>query len=116
MCFCTHDAVFSPAGLSDEPGEFRGFPRRREATGHGGEGQQAHVRLPAELNVRRRLGLCPGGIRLGAAGTPTGTGKENVGVFNVAVQMQSLIKIPQCSSNGGELRFLMRNCERRGRL
>lgn len=46
--FVIHDTVPSLGGLSDE---LQRVPRRHRAAGHGPEGQQARVRLPAELHL-----------------------------------------------------------------
>lgn len=44
------------------------------AFGDGAQNEQARLRVPEELHVRRRLWLCPGGVRLGAPGPAAGAG------------------------------------------
>lgn len=74
-------------GESDEPGE-RGracWPPRREPPARpddddGAQGRQADIWLPAQLHLRRRLGMRAGGVRLGAARPQARTGEPRFSV------------------------------------
>lgn len=67
---------------SDEPGKHgracwspRRKPPARPDDDDGAQGRQAELWLQAKLHLRRRLRLCVGGVRLGAAWPQARTGE-----------------------------------------